>query len=123
MCIRDSPRTRRHEIATGEVLHVYDGHVELRTPITVLGGLGRGNDGEESLLGIGDRVVRGTARYQSCDDLACGLPQSVAFEVAVTVEPAIVGDFGGPGLRNERMHGGRHMRRLLARREPSADGE
>lgn len=119
LIVRDTthPPTRPHRLATGDELLVYEGVVELRTPITVLGGLGRGNDGEESRLGIGDRIISGTARFQSCDDEACGLPQSVRFEVPVTVEPAIIGDFGGPGLRSKKMHGGRHFRRLLARRE------
>lgn len=116
-----APPTRPHHLPSGEELQVYEGAVQLRTPITVLGGLGRGNDGEESRLGLGDRVVSGTARFQSCDDTACGLPQSVRFEVPISVEPAIIGDFGGPGLRSKRMHGGRHFRRLLARREQAEE--
>ncbi|MEM7094317.1 MAG: protein-disulfide reductase DsbD domain-containing protein [Actinomycetota bacterium] len=111
------PPTTPHRLATGEELHVFEGAVVLRTPITVLGGHGRGLDGTESTLGLGPRVVRATVHFQSCDDHACGLPERVPFEVPVTVEPAIIGDFGGPSMRGKKMHGGRHMRRLLARRD------
>ena len=72
-------------------------------------------DGEETRLGIGDRIISGLARFQTCDDEACGLPQTARFEVPVRVEPSIVGDFGGPALRNKPMHGGRHWHRLMSR--------
>lgn len=110
-----SPDTSPHEIATGEVLHIYEGVVEIRTPITVVGGHGLAQDGEEAVLGIGDRLISGVAQFQTCDDDACGLPQTARFEVPVRVEPSIVGDFGAPALRNEPMHGGRHWHRLMSR--------
>lgn len=116
------PPTRPHRLATGEELQIYDGVVELRTPLTVLGALGRGLDREESQLGVGQRVVRGTAHFQSCDDTSCGLPQASPFEVSITVEPAIIGDFGGPTLRGEDMNGRKHMRALLNRRNNPTPG-
>lgn len=123
LIVRDTvhPPTRPHSLVTGEVLHVYDGTVELRTPITSLGGHGRGNDGTETSYGTGDRTVRGSVRFQSCDDATCSLPRTVNFEVPVAVLPPIIGDFGGPSIRGEKMHGGRHFRRLLARREDPRD--
>ena len=107
MIVRESqgPDTSPHQIRTGEVLHIYEGVVAIRTLITVVGSHGLAQDGEQAPLGIGDRVISGVGRFQTCDDEACGLPQTARFEVPLRVEPSIVGDYGGPAFRNEPMHG------------------
>lgn len=113
------PPTKVHHLSSGEELNVYEGLVQIRTTVTSLGAHGRSFEGDESEFGVGHHVLRGSARFQSCDDHSCAIPQTVSFEVPIEVKPPIIGDFGGPSLRGERMHGGQHMRRLLARGDNS----
>lgn len=77
------PPSRTHTLAgTGEVLQVFDGSrsgvVRLVVPFT------------HTLLSKkgGETVrLRGTVRWQSCDDQSCSLPQQRAFEFSIPAAP------------------------------------
>lgn len=73
------PPTRPHTLAgTGEVLHVVDGDVELRVPISHTG-----RSAIASPDGPSEVVVAGTVRWQACDDDVCHLPASERFELTL----------------------------------------
>lgn len=64
----------------GETLPVYSGLI--RAPGTVQLKMG---------LKPGDYRIRGTLHFQQCNDQICKLPQKVAFEIPVTIDPMVAG--------------------------------
>jgi len=64
----------------GETLPVYSGSI--RVPGTVQLRLG---------LKPGQYRVKGTLHFQQCNDQICKLPQKVAFEIPVTIDPMVAG--------------------------------
>ncbi len=60
-----------------EPIAVYDGSVRIRVPITV-----------DPAASPGPRTLRGTVRYQACDDQSCYPPVEVAFTTTFTVTDA-----------------------------------
>ncbi len=102
---------------TGETLHVYEGDVTLRRPIAHNGSAGVGA-GDERMLTIGGEV-----RWQSCDDVQCGLPQRQRFELTIPMGHRLWhGMVAAPGEldpseipnANER----EHLDRMIDRRRP-----
>ena len=102
---------------TGETLHVYEGDVTLRRPIAHNGSAGMGPD-DERILTIGGEV-----RWQSCDDMQCGLPQRQRFELTIPISHRLWhGMRSAPGEldpseipdANER----EHLTRMIDRRRP-----
>jgi DsbC/DsbD-like thiol-disulfide interchange protein len=64
----------------GETLPVYSGSI--RAPGTVQLKMG---------LKPGEYRIRGTLHFQQCNDQICKLPQKVAFEIPVTIDPMVAG--------------------------------
>lgn len=64
----------------GETLPVYSGSI--RAPGTV-----------ELKLGLkpGNYKLKGTLQFQQCNDQICKLPEKIAFEVPMTIEPMVAG--------------------------------
>mgnify|MGYP000882672267 CR=1 FL=1 len=104
------PPTREHRLSgTGEVLHVYDGDVHVRVPITYLSSKFFDDDG------VDVATIRGTVTWQSCDDTVCHLPASHRFEIELPVGkhnlPEFVRAEGSP-----RMDFNKHFQQMTARR-------
>lgn len=83
------PPTRPHTLAgTGETLHVFDGDVVIRMPISHNGrGLTQHDNGACSI------TVAGTVRFQSCDDELCHLPSEHRFELELPAHAGNDPDF------------------------------
>jgi len=64
----------------GETLPVYSGSI--RAPGTVQLKMG---------LKPGEYRIKGTLHFQQCNDSICKLPQKVAFEIPVTIDPMVAG--------------------------------
>jgi DsbC/DsbD-like thiol-disulfide interchange protein len=64
----------------GETLPVYSGSI--RAPGTVQLRMG---------LKPGEYRIRGTLNFQQCNDQICKLPQEIAFEIPVTIDPMVEG--------------------------------
>jgi DsbC/DsbD-like thiol-disulfide interchange protein len=64
----------------GETLPVYSGSI--RAPGTVQ---------LKSGLKPGEYRIKGTLHFQQCNDQICKLPQKVAFEMPVTIDPMVAG--------------------------------
>ncbi len=78
------PPTETHTLAgTGEMLHIFEGDVVVRVPITHNGSTRvRSEEGAQSLQ------VSGTIRWQACDDDVCHLPKSERFELTIPLQRA-----------------------------------
>ncbi len=78
------PPTETHTLAgTGEMLHIFEGDVVVRVPITHNGSTWvRSEKGAQSLQ------VSGTIRWQACDDDVCHLPKSERFELTIPLQRA-----------------------------------
>lgn len=73
------PATTEHTLAgTGEVLHIFEGDVTIRIPITHNGRSLQWRDDGSAYI-----AVAGTVRWQACDDDVCHLPQTHRFELEV----------------------------------------
>ena len=72
------PPTHEHTLTTGETLHVYEGDVLVRIPITHM-------NRSRTELDDGSFVQRisGTVRWQACDDDMCFLPRTETFSIDV----------------------------------------
>ena len=64
----------------GETLPVYSGSI--RAPGAVQLRMG---------LKPGEYRIRGTLNFQQCNDQICKLPQEIAFEIPVTIDPMVAG--------------------------------
>jgi DsbC/DsbD-like thiol-disulfide interchange protein len=64
----------------GETLPVYAGTVRVFGRVLI-----------KSTLKPGEYQLKGTLRFQECNDQICELPQNVAFELPVTVAPMVAG--------------------------------
>ncbi len=73
---RLSPSEMLHLPAIGETVPVYRNHTRIECEITF------GQDGELKplLIPSGELIVKGTLRYQSCDDRTCYIPQTFPLE-------------------------------------------
>lgn len=73
------PPTVPHVLeGTGETLHVFEGEVVIRVPMTHLSRSLTRTDGEGTV-----QRVAGTVRWQACDDHVCHLPASHRFELHI----------------------------------------
>jgi len=64
----------------GETLPVYTGTVRAVGSILIKSG-----------LKPGDYKLKGVLRFQECSDQICKLPQKIAFEVPMTIDPMVAG--------------------------------
>ena len=104
------PPTREHRLSgTGEVLHVYDGDVHVRVPITYLSSEFFNDDG------VDVATIRGTVTWQSCDDHVCHLPASHRFEIELPVGKHNLPEFVR-GEGSTRMDFNKHFQQMTARR-------
>ncbi len=62
--------------AINETVPVYRDHLEITREIT----FGAENDVKPLVLPGGELVVKGSFRYQACDDRECYLPQTIPLE-------------------------------------------
>ena len=107
------PGTRLHTLGgTGEQLHIYDGNVTLRRPITQNGTAGEDIDGRKVV------TITGEVRWQSCDDIQCGLPGRQRFEVQIPAGQITVPDIGPAASKGRArpMNGAKHFERMSERR-------
>ena len=96
------PESEAHTLAgTTEPFPVYHGQFEIRMPLTVNGAMLAGDDGA-------NLKIKGTVRWQACDDLVCDIPVRRPFEltVPVTKSPpvALWGEAGMALEPNARAH-------------------
>ncbi len=96
------PESEAHTLAgTTEPFPVYHGQFEIRMPLTVNGAMLPGDDGA-------NLKIKGTVRWQACDDLVCDIPVRRPFEltVPVTKSPpvALWGEAGMALEPNARAH-------------------
>lgn len=64
----------------GETLPVYSGSVRAFGRIVI-----------KSNLKPGDYKLKATLRFQECNDQICKLPQKIAFEIPITIDPMVAG--------------------------------
>jgi len=107
------PESEAHTMpATGEVIQVHHGQVELRMPITA-------NSSITSATGRGTLDLQGEVSWQICDDEVCDIPHRFQFELSVPVEGSVVADFmskpGSPRVRE--MSGIKHFKKMSSRRQ------
>lgn len=107
------PPTKPHTLAgTGETLHIFEGDVVARLPIT--------HNGKTWVVGDRDLRVSGTVRWQACDDQVCHLPKSQTFEVAIPLKGANTQKMQRTEGSNE-MDFQRHFKRMIERRQKNDD--
>ena len=95
---------------TGEVLHIFEGDVTIRVPITHNGrSLQWRNDGSTYI------TVAGTVRWQACDDDVCHLPQAHRFELELPARPINMFERERPE-DSERMDFRKHFAKMSERR-------
>ncbi|MEM7287909.1 MAG: protein-disulfide reductase DsbD domain-containing protein [Actinomycetota bacterium] len=106
------PPTVDHTLAgTGEVLHIFEGDVTVRVPITHNGRSMQWRDDGSTFI-----AVRGTVRWQACDDDVCHLPQRHRFELEVEAKPINMFE-RDRAEDSERMDFKRHFARMSHRRQ------
>lgn len=111
------PPTTPHTLAaTGETLHIFEGDVLIRVPLTHMSrSLTRLDDG--SLV----QRVNGTVRWQSCDDDVCHLPRTERFTVDI---PAALHDRPDKELADPNgMDIAGHLAQMVGRRTDKSVGE
>lgn len=64
----------------GETLPIYSGSVRAFGRIVI-----------KSNLKPGDYKLKGTLRFQKCSEEICELPQRIAFEIPITIDPMVAG--------------------------------
>ncbi|MEM7093632.1 MAG: protein-disulfide reductase DsbD domain-containing protein [Actinomycetota bacterium] len=104
------PSTHPLELGDGTSLSVYDGDVVIRRPVTQNGQAGERIDGTRMVM------IRGTVRWQACDDDQCGLPQRQAFELTVPAGRIVIPDTGPAAGKAVPMNGDKHLERMRTRR-------
>ena len=106
------PETIEHTLAgTGEVLHVFEGEVTIRVPITHNGRSLQWRDDGSTFI-----EVAGTVRWQACDDDVCHLPQTYRFELEVPARAVNMFERQRAD-GSERMDFKKHFARMTRRRE------
>lgn len=77
----DFPKATAVEFKSlGETLPVYSGAVRAFGRILI-----------KSNLKPGEYKLKGTLRFQECNDQICKLPQKIAFEIPLTIDPMVAG--------------------------------
>lgn len=106
------PATVEHTLAgTGEVLHIFEGDVTIRVPITHNGRSIQWRDDGSTFIAVG-----GTVRWQACDDDVCHLPQAHRFDLEI--EARTVNMFERERAEDsERMDFRTHFAKMHSRRE------
>ena len=101
---------------TGETLHVFEGDVVVRVPMTQLS-----RTVEERGAGSGVQRITGTVRWQACDDDVCFLPRSERFEVEVAATRHLTpnAEFADPN----GMDVATHFAAMISRRTDRSPGE
>ena len=97
---------------SGDTLMVYDGDVVLRLPVAQNARAMEKIDGKRYV------TVSGKVRWQTCNDLECGLPESQSFSFRVEAGFPLLADMG-PGVgRVPAMNGAAHFKKMKDRRKP-----
>lgn len=105
------PATTEHTLAgTGEVLHIFEGDVTIRVPITHNGRSLQWRDDGSTFV-----TVAGTVRWQACDDDVCHLPQAHRFELELPARPINMFERERPE-DSERMDFHKHFAKMSERR-------
>lgn len=107
-----APPTSQLTLAgSGETLEIYEGDVVLRLPMAQNGRTMEKVDGKRYV------DISGRVRWQACDDVECGLPQSQSFDFRVEAGFPVLGDMG-PGVgRVPEMNGAAHFKKMIDRRK------
>ena len=93
---------------SGDTLQAYKGDVVLRLPVAQNG------RAMEKIEGKRYVTVSGEVRWQTCNDVECGLPESKRFSFRVEAGFPVLADMG-PGVgRVPAMNGAAHFQNLLA---------
>ena len=97
---------------SGDTLEVYEGDVILRLPVAQNARAMEKIDGKRYV------TVNGKVRWQTCNDVECGLPESKSFSFRVEAGFPVLADMG-PGVgRVPAMNGAAHFQKMKDRREP-----
>lgn len=110
------PSTPLTLTGSGETLNVFEGDVTVRVPIAHLSrSLNQRDDG--SFI----QQVRGTIRWQSCDDHQCHLPRTETFSIDIAAAPhdRPEDELSKPG----GMDVAAHLKRMVARRTAKSVGQ
>ena len=95
---------------SGDTLHVYDGDVVLRVPVTQ-NARAMNKDDEGRHVTISGRV-----RWQACNDVECFLPDSQPFSFRIEAGFPVLGDMGPGEGRVPPMNGAAHFQKMIDRR-------
>ena len=94
----------------GDTLEVYEGDVILRLPVAQNARAMEKIDGKRYV------TVNGKVRWQTCNDVECGLPESKSFSFRVEAGFPVLSDMG-PGVgRVPAMNGAAHFQKMKDRR-------
>ncbi len=96
----------------GDTLLVYEGNVALRLPVAQNARAMEKIDGKRYV------TVSGKVRWQACNDVECGLPESTSFSFRVEAGFPILADMGPGEGRVPAMNGAAHFKKLTARCKP-----
>lgn len=114
LMVSDIVKPPTHELVlsgTGDTLQVFEGNVTLRRRITQNGTAGEKVDGHRLI------TISGEVRWQSCDEVQCGLPQLQRFEVQIPAIGIEMPDIGPSASgRAKPMNGAEHFARMTERR-------
>ncbi len=95
---------------SGDTLEVYEGDVILRLPVAQNARAMEKIDGKRYV------TVSGKVRWQTCNDVECGLPESKSFSFRVEAGFPVLADMG-PGVgRVPAMNGAAHFQKMKDRR-------
>ena len=108
------PASTSHTLgATGEVIQVYEGAVELRVPIALNG------DAAKPTAESQEITLSGELRWQTCDDQVCDIPRRETFSITVATIGSVPSELGAAvdGDRVRAMNGMKHFERMSQRRQ------
>lgn len=95
---------------SGDTLEVFEGDVILRLPVAQNARAMEKIDGKRYV------TVNGKVRWQTCNDVECGLPESKSFSFRVEAGFPVLADMG-PGVgRVPAMNGAAHFQKMKDRR-------
>lgn len=108
-----APQTSSLTLAgSGDVLEVYQGNVVLRLPVAQNARAMEKVDGKRYV------TISGKVRWQACNDVECGLPESTNFSFRVEAGFPVLADMGPGAGRVPAMNGAAHFQKMTDRRKP-----
>ena len=99
---------------SGDTLEVYEGDLILRLPVAQNARAMEKIDGKRYV------TVNGKVRWQTCNDVECGLPESKSFSFRVEAGFPVLGDMGPGEGRVPAMNGAKHFQKMIDRRKESS---